>query len=191
MKKCSKCKIKKPLDEFKGKSYYCIPCNQEYNKQYRNNNPLYMKEYFLSNKDKITIKEKEWRENNKDKFNNYHNNYHKQRRNNPLIKLHKFVMGGMYRGLKLGSKDISSLEIVGLNSWEEFKFHIESQFINGMTWENYGKGKNNETWHIDHIIPINSAITLEEVKKLNYYTNLRPMWCSDNIRKKDKISLVS
>jgi hypothetical protein len=187
MKKCSKCQVEKSLSEFKGKSYYCTPCNQEYRKQYRINNPSYMKEYFISNRDKITIKEKEWRENNKDRFNTYHNGYHKERRKNPLHKLHKFIASGIYRGIKFGSKDTTSLEILGLNSWEEFKIYLENQFVENMSWNNYGKGNNNNTWHIDHIIPISSATTLEEIKKLNYYTNLKPMWCSDNIRKSNKL----
>jgi hypothetical protein len=56
-----------------------------------------------------------------------------------------------------------------------------------MSWSNYGIGPNNTTWHVDHKTPISSAHTLEEVKKLNHYTNLRPMWGSDNIRKSNKI----
>ena len=55
-----------------------------------------------------------------------------------------------------------------------------------MNWENWGHGKNNTTWHIDHIIPLSSAKTIEEVEKLNHYTNLRPMWGSDNIKKGKK-----
>jgi hypothetical protein len=70
---------------------------------------------------------------------------------------------------------------------DEFRNYIESQFTEGMNWDNYGQGKNNETWHIDHIIPISLAKTEEEVYKLNHYANLRPMWCSDNIRKSNKI----
>lgn len=52
-----------------------------------------------------------------------------------------------------------------------------------MTWNNYGK------WHIDHIIPISSAKTEEEVIKLNHYTNLQPLWAKDNLKKGNKIIL--
>ena len=38
MKKCSKCKEIKSLDEFKGKNYYCTDCNREYLKQWKDNN---------------------------------------------------------------------------------------------------------------------------------------------------------
>ena len=48
-----------------------------------------------------------------------------------------------------------------------------------MTWENRGKynGELNFGWDIDHIIPISSATTEEEILKLNHYTNLQPL-CS-------------
>jgi hypothetical protein len=83
-------------------------------------------------------------------------------------------------------KDEKTLNIVGLNNWEEFKKHIENQFIEGMNWDNYGN-KIETDWSIDHIIPISTATTLDEVKKLNHYTNLRPMWHIDNIKKRDKL----
>jgi hypothetical protein len=50
-----------------------------------------------------------------------------------------------------------------------------------MSWDNYGE------WHIDHIIPLASADTEEEVLKLYHYTNLQPLWAIDNIRKGSKI----
>ena len=59
--------------------------------------------------------------------------------------------------------------------------HIENQFVNGMSWENYGQ------WHIDHIIPLSSANTIEEMEKLNHYTNLQPLWAIDNIRKGNSV----
>jgi hypothetical protein len=83
-------------------------------------------------------------------------------------------------------KDEKTLNIVGLNSWGEFKKHIENQFTEGMNWDNYGN-KIETDWSIDHIIPISTATTLDEIKKLNHYTNLRPMWHIDNIKKRDKL----
>ena len=52
-----------------------------------------------------------------------------------------------------------------------------------MSWDNYGL----HGWHIDHIIPISSAKTEEELYKLFYYTNLQPLWAIDNIKKGNKI----
>lgn len=46
-----------------------------------------------------------------------------------------------------------------------------------MNWENYGE------WHLDHIIPISYAKTIEDIYKLNHYTNLQPLWASENLSK--------
>ena len=59
--------------------------------------------------------------------------------------------------------------------------HIESQFEPWMTWDNHGE------WHIDHIIPLASATTKEEIKKLCHYTNLQPLLAEENLSKGDKI----
>jgi hypothetical protein len=144
------------------------------------------KEYSDKHQDAIKAYTKVWRSQNKDRVNEYHR---ERRRNNPCIKLANILRSKISTNVKKVSstKDQSSLEIVGLASWEELKIHLESQFEDGMSWSNYGIGENNSTWHIDHILPISLAMTLEEVKELNYYTNLRPMWGSDNIRKSNKI----
>lgn len=56
--------------------------------------------------------------------------------------------------------------------------HLESQFLPGMTWENYGR----HGWHIDHILPC-AAFDLsrpEHQKKCFHYSNLRPAWSYHN-----------
>lgn len=62
-----------------------------------------------------------------------------------------------------------------------FRNYIENLFTEGMNWNNYGRG--NDKWNIDHIIPLSSATTSEDLYKLNHYTNLQPLWFLDNIRK--------
>jgi hypothetical protein len=52
-----------------------------------------------------------------------------------------------------------------------------------MNWENYGQFG----WHVDHIIPLSSAKTEEEIYKLSHYTNLQPLWAQDNLKKGNKI----
>jgi len=64
---------------------------------------------------------------------------------------------------------------------EQLKEHLEKQFDENMTWDNYGE------WHIDHIIPLSSANTEEEMYKLCHYTNLQPLWAIDNIIKANTI----
>lgn len=65
-------------------------------------------------------------------------------------------------------------------SVEEFVTHIERQFMDGMSWDNMSE------WQIDHIVPISSAKTEQDVIALNQLSNLRPMWAADNNRKKAK-----
>jgi hypothetical protein len=50
-----------------------------------------------------------------------------------------------------------------------------------MSFDNYGD------WELDHIIPISSAKTLEDIEKLCHYTNYQPLWWRDNLEKRDKI----
>ena len=70
---------------------------------------------------------------------------------------------------------------LGCNA-QEFKEHLEGLFIDGMAWDNYGKGG----WEVDHKIPISRARTIDEVHSLNHYTNLQPMWGLDNWKKSNK-----
>lgn len=70
--------------------------------------------------------------------------------------------------------------LVGVD-WETFRKHIEKQFDENMSWDNWGK----TGWHIDHIIPL-AAFDLSKKKELavaSYYLNHRPMWGKENMRK--------
>ena len=67
--------------------------------------------------------------------------------------------------------------------------HIESQFKDGMTWDNYGKNG----WHIDHIIPKSlfqfKSSEDDEFKQCWALCNLQPMWAFDNLSKGNKYVL--
>ncbi len=79
----------------------------------------------------------------------------------------------------IGSKKKGkTIEILGC-SITEFKLYLENRFDNWMNWDNYGlyNGENNFGWDIDHIIPISSAVTIDDLIKLNHYTNFQPL-CS-------------
>jgi hypothetical protein len=53
-----------------------------------------------------------------------------------------------------------------------YRKYLEDQFVDGMTWENYGK-----VWDIDHIVPIKyQNPTVEEIMKRLHYTNTQPLW---------------
>lgn len=72
-------------------------------------------------------------------------------------------------------------------SVQRLKAHLENQFRQGMTWENYGHGLGR--WCIDHHIPL-SSVDLTDRKQLLrvcHYRNLRPMWFDENISKGAKV----
>ena len=69
-------------------------------------------------------------------------------------------------------------EILGC-SLEFFFSHIERQFHDGMSWELMCNIE------IDHIVPVSSANSIEEVVALSHFTNLRPMWSVDNQKKRN------
>ncbi|OKP79784.1 hypothetical protein BTE77_06750 [Ensifer adhaerens] len=63
--------------------------------------------------------------------------------------------------------------------------HLEAQFTDGMTWDNYGE------WHVDHIIPL-AAHNYETTDDIDFkrawaMSNLQPLWAIDNHRKRDRI----
>ena len=62
-----------------------------------------------------------------------------------------------------------------------------------MDWHNRGlyNGITDYGWDIDHIIPLDTAITEDDVIRLNHYTNLQPL-CSHYNRdiKKNNISCL-
>jgi hypothetical protein len=75
-----------------------------------------------------------------------------------------------------------TLELLGCST-EMLIRHLESQFVDGMTKENYGNGDGK--WNIDHIIPppYFDLTDPEQQKQCFHYTNLRPMWYKPNISK--------
>jgi len=78
---------------------------------------------------------------------------------------------------RLGTKkEKSTIELLGFSAFE-LKEHIEKQFIDGMSWENYGK------WHIDHKLPVSSFNKDEKVCVVNSLSNLQPLWALDNLKK--------
>lgn len=105
-----------------------------------------------------------------------------KRRTDPLYRSIEAARG-MIRGSisRMGyTKKAKSTTILGC-SFPQFKKHIEEKFVDGMTWLNHGE------WHIDHIKPLSTANTEEEVLKLNHYTNLQPLWAVKNLQKGDNV----
>ena len=107
----------------------------------------------------------------------------KEKKNNPIFKLTCIVRSRVITFIKSHNvnKTNQTFKIVGCSP-EFLKEHLEKQFTEGMSWDNHGV----YGWHIDHIIPLSSAKTEEEVYKLCHYTNLQPLWANDNLTKSNK-----
>lgn len=80
------------------------------------------------------------------------------------------------------TKRNKTFDIIGCTP-QEFREHLEKQFKGGISWDNYGF----YGWHIDHIIPLCLATTEDELYKLCHYTNLQPLWGTENMKKGGKI----
>lgn len=96
----------------------------------------------------------------------------------PMFALKKRVRCLVKDAIKRGGhKKGEKTEVLLGCDWQFFQDHIEKQFLPGMTWDN------RNLWHIDHVVPMSTAKTEAEVLALNHFTNLRPIWGTDNIRK--------
>lgn len=190
---CSKCGEEKDLSEFNFRKdsidgYYrnCKDCRKKYSKKYRTNHSDYLisyrKKYRLLNYEVVLEKNRNYHRNNREKYNRWRNEKYK---NDFLFKLSTNIRNrlNVIINLKSIKKNQKTFEIIGCTI-EELKIHLEKQFSDGMTWENHEQFG----WHIDHIIPLDSATTKEELYKLCHYTNLRPLWWEDNLHKSYKIA---
>lgn len=161
------------LKEYR-KNYYKI------NKDKKIKNKNYEKNYYYNNKEKILEYGKIWRIYNKDNL----KQKRKEKYNSDIlfrlsVNLRNSISISFKKILKNGKcKSKKTKEILGC-SFEDFKIYIECQFLNWMDFNNYGlyNGEFNYGWDLDHIIPISSAKTEDDLIKLNHYTNFQPL-CS-------------
>jgi hypothetical protein len=142
----------------------------------------YQKKHYELNKEKYIKKTKDWAVNNKERKNKSTSERNKIRKKEDILfKLKTKLRTDIYISLKRRKKSKTLEQIIGL-SLGDYKKYIENQFEDWMTWENWGL----YTWHIDHIIPLSSAKTEEEVYLLWNYTNLRPLSAQENLKKGKK-----
>lgn len=133
--------------------------------------------------EKCAERSKIYRANNKERLQKKNSEYIKNKyKTDPFFKLKKTLRGRCLEAFKcVGKKKNTKSEILIGGSFEIARAHIERQFTKGMSWDNHGE------WEIDHLIPISSAKTEEDIASLCHYTNLQPLWKIDNAKKKAKI----
>lgn len=138
------------------------------------------KKYYEENKQRIKETSKKYRTLNRVKMNA---RILERKANNPLFKL-KCSMRSLikasftYKGFVKPTKT----ELILGCSLSDFKAYIEAKFEPWMNWDNKGNWNGiptelNVAWDVDHIIPLRTAKTIEDIIKLCHYTNLQPL-CS-------------
>ena len=145
--------------------------------------------YYNNNSEKMNLYKQKFNENNRELVRERQRNYIKKRRSSdPLFKLTLNIRSRLKDYLKnkgiCKNKKSSMFDIVGCSP-QELRNHLESLWVEGMSWDNYGFNG----WHVDHKTPLSSALDdIDEILKLNHYTNLQPLWGVDNLKKGKKIS---
>lgn len=158
------------------------------NKKWRENNPEKLRtcvaKYYVENREKCVQDRRNHYKKNSAKYQAINCAYVKKRRKeDPLFALslvYRNRLAVVFKG-KGWKRPCPRAEMVGC-SFEELKSHIERQFLPGMSWENRGM----YGWHVDHIKPLSSAKTPDELLKLCHYSNLQPLWAFDNLSKGKK-----
>ncbi len=169
---CTSCSIEKEIDLF--------PSRIDSKDGYRNQ----CNDCFTSNQYKT---KKIYRQKNKESIREKDLIYRKERMiKDPLYRAKIDARNIIRKALSDSgySKKSRTEEIIGC-SFEQFKTHIESLFVENMSWES------RDEWHIDHIIPLSFAKNERELLLINHYTNLRPIWAKENQLKSDKIEITN
>jgi len=208
-KVCTKCRIKKLINEFNktkaredGLSTRCKKCLSEYHKKYYEQNRqkiLNAVETYKANnrekvlagkrreyrkhKDKYLFDSANWQKKNRKKSNAIKYKYKiKKRKEDPTYRIVDNLRSRIRAVLKGNNKSQQSMELIGCSK-QELEAHLENQFTEGMTWENYGY----YGWHIDHIKPCASfdLSDPEQQKLCFHYSNLQPLWAKDNYKKRN------
>jgi hypothetical protein len=173
-------------------------------KTFYRNNPEYkqkdlesQRRYTEKNRKKVYERNQEWRKNNWDAVykqrkesgsqrRNINKWYHSRGKHNINHVLSERLRIRIRRALHGKCKSKSTIELLGCDV-DFFKLHLQNQFQENMSWDNYGE------WHIDHIIPCCSfdlSIPEEQFKCFNY-VNLRPLWGIENLLKSKEDKKIS
>lgn len=143
------------------------------------------KKYYEKNKEKITEQRRKYHDENREKIRESRRQYYREymsnrRKNDPNFKLLTRMRDFNRRCVEAikGVKNWRTKDVLGYTP-EQLRLHIESIWLTGMTWENYGE------WHIDHIKSIKSHVDegTTDIKIINALTNLQPLWAFDNLSK--------
>jgi hypothetical protein len=200
-KTCTKCQQAKPLDDFAknptgsfGRRGDCKACRRRYCKSWyddleqeaktarhqRDGKAEWQAAYYQRNKERHRVRCDQWAALNRERHKECMRNAMRRRRSSAKGRLESNVGGAVYRALRGRKGGSPSFQLLGFTI-EDLMAHLERQFREGMTWDNYGQ------WHVDHIRPL-ASFSYEKPDDLEFklawaLTNLRPLWAKDNIAK--------
>lgn len=133
---------------------------------------------YKNNKQHFAEMSKRYQEENRDELNRKRREWYKR----PTTKASNFVRRSFFRVRSMigAKKQCKTFESLGYSA-EELSSHIESQWLDGMSWSN----NTVSGWHIDHIKSIKSFIGdgVHDPKIINALSNLQPLWAKDNLSK--------
>ena len=200
--KCKVCESAKMKEWYKDNKEDKIAA---YRHEHKESIATYYKEYRKKNKEVLSAKAKIYRQENKEDISAYNKDYQQEHKESIAAKKKEYQPTVNKRNKerrkteplfalkqRLRSRTLSSFKSKGYRKttktqetlgaeWEIVKKHVEKQFSKGMNWNN------RSLWHIDHVIPLDSATTEKELIKLCHYTNLKPEWAEYNKSKSNKI----
>ncbi len=163
---------------------------REYDKKYRAKNRERLRkqkhDFYEANKVIILKKERAYKNANRDKINKRKRELARfKRANDPRYRLNRSISNGINKSINRNKKGYRWESLVGYTI-DDLTIHLEKQFSDGMTWDNYGK----KGWHIDHKIPI-SWWEIESIKDPAFeqcwaLSNLQPLWENENCSKRDR-----
>ena len=194
IKICSSCKEELDTNFFSKDKYHkdglttsCKNCQKIFYEKNKNKIRKRHREYAKKNSEKNSERGRKWVEEHRKQAREYKRKYERKRRQEDIkYKLLSNLSRRVRSAINNNSKSKNTINLVGC-SIEELKQHLEKQFKEGMSWENYGL----YGWHIDHIAPCYSFNLLleEEQKKCFHYTNMQPLWAKENLKKGKKYVL--
>ncbi len=177
--------FKNPEDRKKYQRKWYLKNKKENYQKWLEERRISCREYYRKNKKKENERSRLYKLKNKEKIKITANAYYKNRRKTDmgwrlLVNVRTRVnhaLKGKYKKSKR-TRDLLGCTV------EELKKYIESKFKLGMSWEK------RHLIHIDHIIPCSSFDLTKpsEQRKCFHYTNLQPLWASENLSKGNRIS---
>jgi hypothetical protein len=151
----------------------CPFCKAESNKLWRE-----------INKEHLVQARREWYVKNKEYVVDRKRGYQKRRRDEDLL----YKMSGNIRKLignsftRQGWAKSTKTQLVLGCDFPTLQAHLIQTAL-----KNYGYWADFQDYHIDHIVPISTATTQEELLKLNHYTNLQLLYPEHNLSKRNKL----